>query len=139
MSAVVPDSVQTLVVDVLVPVLACPVSSVVLVLDETAVVSELVLLAASAAATDNVMVTAVFAEQAVVVVAAVVSGLVVWVHHVWSVHRDRLLQFSSFLASLVLRVMPCVAVSFAHLIAVARCDTQTFPPGIPMTRAGPSH
>ena len=110
--AVVPDSVQTLVVDVLVPVLARPVSSVVLVLGETAVVSELVLLAVSEAATDTVMVTAVFAEQAVVV-AAVVSGLVVWVHHVWSVHRDRLLQFSStFLASLALRVMSCVTVLF---------------------------
>ena len=28
-------------------------------------------------------------------VAAVVSGPAVWVHHVWSAHRDRLLQFSS--------------------------------------------
>ena len=109
-SAVVPDSVQTLVVDVLVPVLARPVSSVVLFLGETAVVSELVLLAVSEAATDTVMVTAVFAEQAVVV-AAVVSGPVVWVHHVWSVHLGPLLQFSStFLASLALRVMSCVAV-----------------------------
>ena len=40
-------------------------------------------------------------------VAAVVSGPAVWVHHVWSVHRDRLLQFSSTsLAFLALRVMP---------------------------------
>ena len=105
-SAVVPHSVQTLVVDVLVPVFARAVSSVVLVLDETAVVSELVLIAVSAAATDTVVVAAVFAEQTVVV-AAFVSGPAVWVHHVWSVHRDRLLQLSSTcLASLVLRVMP---------------------------------
>ena len=39
-SAVVPDPVQTLVADVLVDVLARPVSPVVLVLDETAVVLE---------------------------------------------------------------------------------------------------
>ena len=108
-SAVVPDFVQTLVADVLVPVLARPVSPVVLVLDETAVVLEPVLIAVSAAATETVVVAAVFAKK-IVVVAAVVSGPAVLVHHVWSVHRDRLLQFSStFLASLALRVMPYVA------------------------------
>ena len=97
-SAVVPDFVQTLVADVFVPVLARPVSPVVRVLDETAVVLEHVLTAVSAAATKTV------------VVAAVVSGPAVWVHHVWSVHRDLLLQFSStFLTSLALRVMPYVA------------------------------
>ena len=72
-SAVVPDSVQILVADVLVPVLARPVSSVVLVLDETAVVLESVLIAVSAAATATLVVADVFAEQTVVV-AAVVSG-----------------------------------------------------------------
>ena len=108
-SAVVSDSVQTLVADVLVPVLARPVSPVVLVLDETAVVLEPVLSAVSAAATETVVVAAVFAKKTVVV-AAVVSGPAVWVQHVWSVHRDRLLQFSStFLATLALRVMPYVA------------------------------
>ena len=45
------------------------------------------------------------------VVAAVVSDRVVWVHHVWSAHQDRLLQFSSAsLAFLALRVMPYAAV-----------------------------
>ena len=69
---------------------------------------------------------AVIAEETVVV-AAVVSGPAVWVHHVWSAHRGRPLQSSSAsLASLALRVMPYVTASFAHLIAVARCDTQTF-------------
>ena len=98
MFAVVPDSVQTLVADVLVPVLARLASSAVQVLDATAVVLECVLIAVSAAATDTV------------VVAAVVSGPAVWVNHVWNVHRDRLLQFSStFLASLALREMPYVA------------------------------
>ena len=83
----------------------------VLVLDETAVVLELVLIV-SAAATETVVVAAVFAKK-IVVVATVVSGLAVWVHHAWIVHRDRLHQFSStFLASLSLRVMSCVA---AHL------------------------
>ena len=108
-SAVIPDFVQTLVADVLVPVLVRPASPVVQVLDETAVVSEPVSIAVSAAATETVVVAAVFAKKTVVV-AAVMSGPAVWVHHVWSVHRDRLLQFSStFLASLALRVMPYVA------------------------------
>ena len=108
-SAVVPDFAQTLVADGLVPVFARPASSVVQVLDETAVVLEPVLMAVSAAATETVVVAAVFAKK-IVVVAAVVSGPAFWVHHVWSVHRDRLLQFSStFLASLALRVMPYVA------------------------------
>ena len=125
MSAVVPDFDQALVADVLVPVLARPASPVVQVLDETAVGVEPVLIAASAAATETV-------------VTAVVSGPAVSVYHVWSVQRDRLLQISStFIASLALRLMPYVAGSLAHFIAVARCDTQTFPPLIPMTRAGP--
>ena len=43
-------------------------------------------------------------------VAAVVSGRSVWVHHVWSAHRDRLFQSSSTsLAFHVLRVMPYAA------------------------------
>ena len=58
-SAVDPDSVQTLVSDVLVPVLASPASPVVQVLDETAVVLEPVLIAVSAVATENVVVAAV--------------------------------------------------------------------------------
>ena len=70
-----------------------PASPVVQVLDETAVVSELVLIAVSAAATETVVVAAVFANKTVMV-AAFVSGPAVWVHHVWNVHRDRLLQFS---------------------------------------------
>ena len=85
----------------LVPVLAPPASPVVLVLDETAVALDPVLAAA-------VMVAAVFAAETAVV-AAVVSGPAVWVHHVRSAHRDRLLQSSSAsLTSLALRVMPYV-------------------------------
>ena len=49
--------------------------------DETAVVSELVLIAVSAAVRETVVVAAVFAKKTVVV-AAVLSGPVVWVHHV---------------------------------------------------------
>ena len=56
------------------------------------------------------MVIVVFAAETVSV-AAVVSGPAVWVHHVWSAHRNRLLQFSSAsLAVLALRVMPYAAV-----------------------------
>ena len=56
------------------------------------------------------MVILVFAAETVSV-AAVVSSPAVWVHHVWSAHRDRLLQFSSApLAFLALRVMPYAAV-----------------------------
>ena len=76
-SAVVPDSVSTPVADVLVPILAPPASPVVLILDETAVALHPVLVD-------------VFATETVVV-AAVVSGPAVWVHHVWSAHRGRLL------------------------------------------------
>ena len=43
-------------------------------------------------------------------VAAVVSGPVVWAHHVWSDHQGRLLQSSTAsLASLALRLMPYAA------------------------------
>ena len=52
----------------------------------------------------------VFAAETLTV-AAVVSDPVVWVHHVWSAHRDHLLRFSSAsLAFLALRVMPYAAV-----------------------------
>ena len=57
-------------------------SPVVLVLDETAVVSELVSIAVSEAVTETVVVAAVFAKKTVDV-AVVVSGPAVWVHHVW--------------------------------------------------------
>ena len=91
----------------LVPVLAHPASPVVLVLDETAVALDPFLVAVFATAAETVAVAVVFAAETVVV-AAVVSGPAVWVHHVWSAHRGRLLQSSSAsLASLVLRVMQC--------------------------------
>ena len=68
------------------------------------------MIAVFAIATKTVVVTVVFAAETVMV-AAVVSGPAVWVHHVWSAHRGRLLQSSSAsLASLALRVMPYVAV-----------------------------
>ena len=67
--------------------------------------------AVSVVAARTVVAHVVFAAETVSV-AAVVSGPVVWVHHVWSAHRDRLLQFSSAsLAFLALRVMPYAAVS----------------------------
>ena len=54
-------------------------------------------------------------------VAAVVSDPAVWVHHVWSTHRDRLLRFSSvslaFSRSASDAIRSC---SVAHLMAVAR-------------------
>ena len=54
--------------------------------------------------------------------APVVSGPAVWVHHVWSVYRGRLLQSSSAsLAVLALLVMPYAAALLPHLKAVARC------------------
>ena len=96
-----PDSVQTPVADVLVPVLAPPASPVVLVLDETAVALDLVLAAVFAA--ETAMLSAVFAAETV--------GLAVWEHCVWSAHRGRLLQSSSAsLAFLALWVMPYAAV-----------------------------
>ena len=95
---------------VLVPVLAHLASPVVLVLDETAVALDPSLIAVFAIATRTEVVTVVFAAETVMV-AAVVSGHAVWVHHVWSAHRDRLLQSSSTsIAFHVLRVMPYVAV-----------------------------
>ena len=82
----------------------------VLVLYETAVVLDPFLIAVFVIATRTVVVIVVCAAETVSV-AAVVSGPAVWVHHVWSVHQDRLLQSSSAsLAFLALRVMPHVAV-----------------------------
>ena len=86
------------------------VSPVVLFLDEIAVVLDPCVIAFSVIATRTVVVAVVFAVETVSV-AVVVSAPAVWVHHVWSAHRDRLLQFSSAsLAFLALRVMPYAAV-----------------------------
>ena len=93
---------------VLVPVLVHLVSPVVLVLDEIAVVLDPFVIAVFVIATRTVVIVVFAAET--VSVAAVVSGPAVWVHHAWSAHRDRLLQFSSAsLAVLALRVMPYAA------------------------------
>ena len=106
--AVILDLVSTPEAHVLVPVLVPPAPPVVLVLDETAVALDQVLV--DVFATRTVVVIVVFAAGTVSV-AAVVSGPAVWVHHVWSAHRDRLLQSSSAsLAFLALRVMPYAAV-----------------------------
>ena len=108
--AVVLDLVSTPDAHVLVPVLVHLVSPVVLVLDEIAVVVDPFVIAVSMVATRTEVVAVVFAAETVSV-AAVVSGPAVWVHHVWSAHRDRLLKFSSAsLAFLALRVMPYAAV-----------------------------
>ena len=117
---VVPDLVSTPDAHVLVPVLVHLVSPVVLVLDEVAVVLKPFVIPVYVIATRTVVAIVVFAAETVMVaavfaaetvsMAAVVSGPAVWVHHVWSAHRGRLLQSSSAsLASLALRVMPYVA------------------------------
>ena len=85
---------------VLVVVLVHLVSSVVLVLDEIAVTVDPCVIAVSMVATRTVVAHVVFAVETLSV-AAVVSNPVVWVHHVWSAHHDRL----------ALQVMPYAAVS----------------------------
>ena len=91
--AVVLDLVSTPDAPVLVPVLVHLVSPVVLVLDEIAVVVDPFVILVCVVETRIVVVAVVFAVETVSV-AAFVSGPAVWVHHVWSAHRDRLLQFS---------------------------------------------
>ena len=109
--AVVLDLVSTPDAHVLVPVLVHLVSPVVLVLDEIAVVVDPFVIAVSVVATRTVVAHVVFAAETLSV-AAVVSDPAVWVHHVWSAHQDRLLQFSSAsLGFLTLRVMPYAALS----------------------------
>ena len=108
--AVVLDLVSTLDAHVLVVVLVRRVSSVVLVLGEIVVVVDPCVIAVSMVAMRTVVTHVVFAAETLSV-AAVVSDPVVWVHHVWSARRDRLLRFSSAsLAFLALRVMPYAAV-----------------------------
>ena len=108
--AVVLDLVSTPDAHVLVPVLVHPVSPVVLVLDEIPVVVDPFVILVCVIETRTMVVAVVFSAETVSV-AAVVSGSVVWVHHVWSAHRDRLLQSSSAsLAFLALLVMPYAAV-----------------------------
>ena len=104
------DFVSTIDAHVLVVVLVHRVSSVVLVLGEIVVVVDLCVIAVSLVAMRTVVTHVVFAAETLSV-AAVVSDPVVWVPHVWSAHRDRLLRFSSAsLAFLALRVMPYAAV-----------------------------
>ena len=86
------------------------VPSVVLVLGEIVAVVDPCVIAVSMVSMRTVVTHVVFAAETLSV-AAVVSDPVVWVHHVWSAHRDRLLRYSSAsLAFLALRVMPCAAV-----------------------------
>ena len=86
--AVVLDLVSILVAHVLVVVLVYLVSLVVLVLDEIAVVVDPFVIAVSMVATWWHL---LFLRRTLSV-AAVVSDPAVWVHHVWSAHRDRLAQ-----------------------------------------------
>ena len=97
--AVVLDLVSIPGAHVLVVVLVYLISPVVLVLDEIAVVVDPFVIAVSMVATRTVVAHVVFAAQTLSV-AAVVSDPAVWVHHVWSAHRDRL----------ALQVMPYAAV-----------------------------
>ena len=109
MVAVVLNLVSIPVAHVLVVALVYLVSPVVLVLDEIAVVVDPFVIAVSVVATRTVVAHVVFAAETLSV-AAVVSDPAVWVHHVWSAHQGRLLQFSSAsLAFLALRVMPYAA------------------------------
>ena len=87
--AVVLDLFSTLGAHVLVVVLVHRVSSVILVLGETVVVVDPCVIAVSMVATRTVVTHVVFAAETLSV-AAVVSDPVVWVHDVWSAHRDRL-------------------------------------------------
>ena len=87
--AVVLDLVSTLDAHVLVAVLVHRVSSVVLVLGEIVVVVDPCVIAISMVAMRTVVTHVVFAAETLSV-AVVVSDPVVWVHHVWSAHRDRL-------------------------------------------------
>ena len=109
-SAVGLDLVSTPDSHVLVPVLVHLVSPMVLVLDEIAVFLEPIVIAVFVIVTRTAVVIIVFAAETVSV-AAVASRPAVWVHHVWSAHRGRLLQSSSAsLASLAPREMPYAAV-----------------------------
>ena len=101
------------------------VSPVVLVLDEIAVVVDPFVIAFSVVATRTVVVHVVFAAETLSL-AAVVSDPAVWVHHVWSAHRDHLLQFSS--ASLALRVMPYAAVTLSEILPFVANTCHCFPP-----------
>ena len=86
--AVVLDLVSTLDAHVLVVVLVHRVSSVVLVLGEIVVVVDPCVIAVSMVAMRTVVTHVVFAAETLSVAAVVVSDPVVWVHHVWSAHRD---------------------------------------------------
>ena len=97
--AVVPDLVSIPVAHVLVVVSVYLVSPVVLVLGEIVVVVGPFVIAVSMVATRTVVAHVVFTAETLSV-ATVVSDPAVWVHHVWSVHQDRL----------VLQVMPYAAV-----------------------------
>ena len=97
--AVVLDLVSTLDAHALVLVLVHRVSSVVLVLDEIAVVVDPFVIAVSVVAMRTVVAHVVFAAETLSV-AVVVSNPPVWVHYVWSAHRDHL----------ALQVMPYAAV-----------------------------
>ena len=134
--AVVLDLVSTLDAHVLVVVLVRRVSLVVLVLGEIVVVVDPCVIAVSMVAMKTVVTHVVFAAETLSV-AAVVSDLVVWVHHVWSVHQDRLLQFSSAsLKLLALRVMPHTAVplhptahqTLSEVLQIVANTCHCFPP-----------
>ena len=73
---------------------------VVLVLGEIVVVVDPCVIAVSMVAMRTVVTHVVFAAETLLV-AAVVSDPVVWVHHVWSAHRDRLLVIIFHLSHLL--------------------------------------
>ena len=88
--AVVLDLVSTLDAHVLVVVLVRRISSLVLVLGEIVVVVDPCVIVVSMVAMRTVVTHVVFFAAETLSVASVVSDPVVWVHHVWSAHRDRL-------------------------------------------------
>ena len=123
--AVVLDLVSIPGAHVLVVVSVYLVSPVVLVLDEIAVVVDPFVIAVSMVVTRTVVAHVVFAAETLSV-AAVVSDPALWVHHVWSAHRDRL----------ALQVMPYAAVplhpsahqTLSEILPFAANTCHCFPP-----------
>ena len=123
--AVVLDLVSIPGVHVLVVVLVYLVSPVVLVLDEIAVVVDPFVIAVSMVATRTVVAHVVFAAETLSV-AAVVSDPAVWVHHVWSAHRDRLaLQVMSYAA---VPLHPSAHQTLSEIIPFVANTCHCFPP-----------
>ena len=132
------DLVSTLDAHVLVVVLVRRVSSVVLVLGEIVVVVDPCVIAVSMVATRTVVAHVVFFGGDSVGGCCCVRSCCLGtpcLERSSGSSPQILIIISRISSSAGDAIRSC---SFAHLIAVARWDTQTFPPSTPMTRAGPS-